>query len=128
METVKYFYTKPIFIFKAAAMQIDGHDLYSVPKQKMKEGKRMTMAGILNPETNEVRFGLAVCHEQDRFVKKVGRELALKAAKENPFMIVSHFSGDFKDFLNLVRHTGHMEERKFYRKYYGNLINGIIND
>ena len=126
METVKYFYTKPVFIFNAANLQIDGKCLYSVPDQKMKIGKRMTMAGFFDQETNEVRFGLAICNEKDRFVKKIGRELALKAAKENPFMIVSHFSGDFKDFINLVRHTGHMEERKFYKKYYNNLINGII--
>ena len=126
METVKYFYTKPIFMFKSASFQLDGKDVVSVPKQKMAEGKRMTMAGFLDPNTNEVRFGISICHEKDKFVKKIGRELALKAAKENPFMIVSHFSGNFKDFLNLVRHTGHMEERKFYKKYYNNLINGII--
>ena len=41
---------------------------------------------------------------------------------ENPIMIVSHFSGNFKDYLNLVRHTGHMEERRFFRKYYKNLM------
>lgn len=126
METVKYFYTKPVFIFKAASFQINGFDEVSVPHQKFKEGKRMTIAGLLDPDTNQVRFGRVICHEKDRFVKKIGRELALKAAKENPFMIISHFSGDFKDFINLVRHTGHMEERKFYKKYYNNLINGII--
>lgn len=128
METVKYYYTKPIFIFKGAYLRIDGSSEVSIPKQKMKEGKRMTLAAILNTETNEVRFGIAVCHETDKFVKKIGQQLAEKAARENPIMIVSHFSGNFKDYLNLVRHTGHMEERKFYNKYYRNLINGILND
>lgn len=127
METVKYYYTKPIFIFKGAFLRIDGYDEVSIPKQTYVEGKRMTMAAILNPDTNEVRFGISICHESDKFVKKIGQKLAEKSARENPIMIVSHFSGNFKDFLNLVRHTGHMEERKFYNKYYRNLINGILN-
>jgi len=128
METVKYYYSKPIFVFKGAFLRIDGEDEVSIPKQKYKEGKRMTMAGIWNEDTGEVRFGLSVCHESDKFVKKVGQKLAEKNARENPIMIVSHFSGNFKDYLNLIRHTGHMEERRFYNKYYKNLINGIIND
>jgi hypothetical protein len=128
METVKYYYSKPIFVFKGAFLRIDGEDEVSIPKQKYKEGKRMTMAGIWNEDTGEVRFGLSICHESDKFVKKVGQKLAEKNARENPIMIVSHFSGNFKDYLNLIRHTGHMEERRFYNKYYKNLINGIIND
>ena len=128
METVKYYYSKPIFVFKGAFLRIDGEDEVSIPKQKYKEGKRMTMAGIWNEDTGEVRFGLSICHESDKFVKKIGQELAEKNARENPIMIVSHFSGNFKDYLNLIRHTGHMEERRFYNKYYKNLINGIIND
>lgn len=128
MEVVKYYYTKPIFIFKGAFLRIDGGDEVSVPKQKYKEGKRMTMAAIWNDDTNEVRFGIAICHESDKFVKKIGQQLSEKCARENPIMIVSHFSGNFKDYLNLVRHIGHMEERRFYNKYYKNLINGIIND
>jgi hypothetical protein len=128
METVKYYYSKPIFVFKGAFLRIDGEDEVSIPKQKYKEGKRMTMAGIWNEDTGEVRFGLSICHESDKFVKKIGQKLAEKNARENPIMIVSHFSGNFKDYLNLIRHTGHMEERRFYNKYYKNLINGIIND
>lgn len=128
METVKYYYSKPVFIFKGAFLRIDGADEVSIPKQKYKEGKRMTMAGIWDQDTGEVRFGLSICHESDKFVKKIGQELAEKNARENPIMIVSHFSGNFKDYLNLIRHTGHMEERRFYNKYYKNLINGIIND
>lgn len=128
METVKYYYSKPIFVFKGAFLRIDGEDEVSIPKQKYKEGKRMTMAGIWNEDTGEVRFGLSICHESDKFVKKVGQKLAEKNARENPIMIVSHFSGNFKDYLNLIRHTGHMEERRFYNKYYKNLINGIINN
>lgn len=127
METIKYYYTKPIFFFKGASFRLDGVDSISVPKQKKKEGKRMTLAGIWNEENGEVRFGIAICHESDKFVKKIGQRLAEKNARENPIMIVSHFSGKFKDYLNLVRHTGHMEERRFYNKYYKNLINGILN-
>lgn len=123
---VKFYYTKPIFIFKGAFLRIDGSDEVSIPKQKYKMGKRMTLAAIWDESTNEIRFGYAICHESDKFVKKIGQELALKSAKENPIMIISQFSGCFKDYLNLVRHFGHMEERKFYNKYYGNLINGII--
>ena len=128
MEVVKYYYTKPIFIFKGAFIRIDGRDEVSIPKQKYKEGKRMTMAAIWDEDTNQVRFGISVCHETDVFVKKIGQQLAEKCARENPIMIVSHFSGNFKDYLNLVRHMGHMEERRFYNKYYRNLINGILND
>lgn len=128
MEVVKYYYTKPIFIFKGAFIRIDGRDEVSIPKQKYKEGKRMTMAAIWDEDTNQVRFGISVCHETDRFEKKIGQQLAEKCARENPIMIVSHFSGNFKDYLNLVRHMGHMEERRFYNKYYRNLINGILND
>lgn len=128
MEVVKYYYTKPILIFKGAFLRIDGAHEVSIPKQKYVEGKRMTMAAILDEDTNTIRFGMSVCHESDKFVKKIGQQIAEKNARENPFMIVSHYSGNFKDFLNLVRHTGHMEERKFYNKYYRSLINGIIND
>lgn len=128
MEVVKYYYTKPILIFKGAFLRIDSGDEVSIPKQKYVEGKRMTMAAILNEDTNEVKFGISICHESDKFVKKVGQQLAEKCAREKPIMIISHFSGNFKDYLNLVRHIGHMEERRFYNKYYKNLINGIIND
>ena len=121
-ETVKYYYTKPILFFKGAFLQIDGYQKTAFPPQKFKEGKRMTMAAIWNEDTGEVRFGISVCHEHDKFVKKIGQQLAEKQARENPIMIVSHFSGNFKDYLNLVRHTGHMEERRFFRKYYKNLI------
>jgi hypothetical protein len=122
METVKYYYTKPILFFKGAYLKIDGQERAAVPPQIFKEGKRMTMAAIWDQDKNEVRFGISICHEKDRFVKKIGQKLAEKCAKENPIMIVSHFSGNFKDYLNLVRHTGHMEERRFFRKYYKNLM------
>lgn len=126
MEVVKYYYTKPIYLYRGAFLHIDGNREVSIPKQKFKEGKRMTMAAIWNEDTGEIRFGIAVCHESDRFVKKIGQQLAEKSARENPVMIISHFSGEFKDFLNLVRHNGHMEERRFYNKYYQNLIKGIM--
>lgn len=126
MEVVKYYYTKPVFIYKGAFLRIDGSDEVSIPNQKFKEGKRMTMAAIWDDDTKEVRFGVAVCHESDKFVKKVGQKLAEQRARENPIMIVSYFSGQFKDFLNLVRHTGNMEERRFYDKHYKHLIKGIL--
>lgn len=128
METVKYYYTKPITFFKGAFIRIDGHDEVSIPNQKMIQGKRMTIAALYDEDDHEIRFGMAICHETDKFVKKIGQEIALKQAREKPFMIITHFSGKFKDFLDIVRHTGHMEERKFYTKYYKNYIKGILND
>ena len=126
MEVVKYYYTKPIFFFKAASFKLDGIDQVSALKP-YSCGKRMTMAAIYNNETNEVRIGLSICHESDKFVKKVGQRLSEKQARESPIMIISHFSGKFKDFLSLVRHTGHMEERKFFNKYYKNYVKSIVN-
>ena len=36
MEVVKYYYTKPVFIYKGAFLRIDGSDEVSIPNQKFK--------------------------------------------------------------------------------------------
>lgn len=124
-ETVKYYYTKPITFYSSSMFILDGVEQISMRKVKQ-EGKRMTLAGIWNEDTGEVRFGMSICHEKDKFKKKTGQQIAEKNARENPILIISHFSGDFKDYLNLVRHTGHMEERKFYKKYYNHLLKNTL--
>lgn len=51
-------------------------------------GGRITIA-ILPHEDNTIEIGAAFCSPQDRFVKKIGRELALKRLKEKNFFYVS---------------------------------------
>lgn len=55
-------------------------DCYYIP--------RVTVCGLFDEKTNSVSFGVARCSAKDRFTKRVGRDLALKRAKENPYVVV----------------------------------------
>lgn len=126
MEAVKFYYSKPIEFFKSARIKVDGRYYVCDRQTASTTGKRMTMAAIFDQDAKTIRFGLAICHEQDRFVKKIGQELAIKSAREKPIMIITEYKGNFKDFLDLVREVGKMEEKRFLKKNYKNFVTGII--
>lgn len=82
--------------------------------------KQYTLAGVVDEETLEIRVGVSVCKE-DNFNKKVGRELAVKAALEKPIAIL-HPEGDYtlKPFLNFAHNV--IPQAAVATKFYIDLV------
>lgn len=81
---------------------------------------RITVASYYDDAENVMKFGVAVCSPEDRFEKKIGRELALKRALTSPEKTVcaidrsnvANVSRKYADELikkHLHRHRVHFE-------------------
>ena len=96
MKIVKYFYGKSTFI-QNVNIEVDEHGLPTcgcyIPVLK-KPLPRITICGVYDSETNKLTVGVAKCCPNDLFVKKVGRELALKRAETNPVCTISIMPGE----------------------------------
>lgn len=87
MKKVKFYYSAPVHIRHLPVFTNDNGDVLYVCEKTEPESKRIprvTVASCYDPDTRVMTFGVAVCSVKDVFVKKIGRELAEKRAKESP--------------------------------------------
>lgn len=89
MKNVRFYYSTPLNIVSAVALDqnFDLDGVIGVYKSSSRPTPRITICTILNEDRTQLSFGIAVCSKKDRFIKKIGRELAYKAALENPILI-----------------------------------------
>lgn len=86
----KYVYSSPILrVTKDVYVDANGNVIaHGQNRSKAVFLPRYTVCSILNPETRELSFGIARCSTQDRFSRKIGRELSYKRAIENPITTI----------------------------------------
>ena len=88
MKTVKYYYSEPFAVSNVpVVLGNNGQiiDYYDGKKLTItKKLPKVTVASLYDPDTNSMSFGIAVCSPKDMFVKKIGREIALERAKNEP--------------------------------------------
>ncbi len=82
-KVVRNYYSTPIMFAETAFVPHMGGAM-SIPPQKFRVSERYTVTGIWDKATGNVKFGVAVCNVNDRFERKIGRELAEKKAETNP--------------------------------------------
>jgi len=87
MKKVKYYYSEPVHLRMLPVVTgAQGDPLYIVSTKTpvIKTLPRITVAAVLNDKEGILTFGSAVCAPGDVFKKSIGRELALKRAKDFP--------------------------------------------
>jgi hypothetical protein len=52
-------------------------------------GKNQVIAGVFNEETNTLSVGISSCHNNDCYVKAIGKNIALGRAEKAPNTIIS---------------------------------------
>lgn len=83
----KYVYSEPIAkVEKNVYVDANGNQIATTksPNAKYSSLPRYTVCSILDEKTRTLTFGVARCSSKDRFNKKVGRELSLQRALNNP--------------------------------------------
>lgn len=92
MKTVKYYYSEPFAVSNVPVLLGNNGqviDYYDNKKLTItKKLPKVTVASVYDPDTNSMRFGVAVCSPKDMFVKSIGRELALERATNAPKLTV----------------------------------------
>lgn len=87
MKNARFYYSVPtvtVTVEKIDYPEFDVDDITAYYSQTMKPTARMTICSVLNDAGDTLSFGVALCSEKDRFVKKIGRELAYNRAINNP--------------------------------------------
>ena len=90
MKNARFYYSVPRSVVKALVVGTQDFTLDDVVgfyKSSIQPMPRITICSLLNEDRTKLSFGVAVCSAKDRFVKKVGRELAYKRALEHPFKV-----------------------------------------
>ena len=91
MKKVKYYYSDAIHVrLLPVFTDAEGQPLF-IPDSKAVTRKplpRITVAAVLDTDTDTLNFGVAICSPKDLFKKSVGRELALSRAEEKPEVTV----------------------------------------
>lgn len=74
--------------------------------KKEEETRRITIAGVINDDDNEITFGISQCSPKDQFVKSKGRAIATGRAKSsNPYLTLSNINREesTKTFVNKAK-------------------------
>lgn len=91
MKNARFYYSAQRNTVKALVVGTQDFTLDDVVvgfyKSSIQPMPRITICSLLNEDRTKLSFGVAVCSAKDRFVKKVGRELAYKRALEHPFKV-----------------------------------------
>lgn len=116
---IKYYYTKPIDFYSHAFNYVEDQLVYV----KRGQAKRFTFAAFYDDESKTIKFGLATCSPKDNFEKKVGREIAAKNAKENPFYVIEGFNGRRNNYADEVMAVFISTELKLLKREYPFLFN-----
>lgn len=91
MNKTKFYYSAPMQIRRVPVITDDNGEVlfvYDKVEAICKKLPRVTVASCYDPDTNTMRFGVAVCSTKDQFSKKVGRELAESRALKSPEMTI----------------------------------------
>lgn len=90
-----------------------------VKKRKKNKQRRATVAAIFDEDSQQFKFGVAICSEKDQFLKKYGRDAALgQAWSKNPAWLRSIPEG------SLVDTTEQQALTKFFVKAAIDLLDG----
>lgn len=87
MNKTKYYYSEAVHLrLLPVYTDAEGNPLFidETRKPVIKTVPRVTVASVLEPETNVLSFGVAVCSDKDMFNKEIGRGLALDRAMNKP--------------------------------------------
>lgn len=87
MKKVKYYYSAPVNLVRIPALADENGNVlfvYDKISVKIKRMPRVTVASVYDPKENKMTFGAAICSPKDIFVKKIGRDLAEKRARQFP--------------------------------------------
>ena len=121
MKVIKYFYTEPLFMVKESTIVNRYGDEYyrQITKDVLTEFPRLTVCGIFDSETMKMNIGIAKCSSEDKFVKKIGREIAQDKAENNPTIILSISPEEsihdiFMDHAIMIEHTHIISNGKYY--------------
>lgn len=115
METIKYYYSKPI---KKAFTVVIGHDLY-VKYYNDRKYPRMVICSILDRDKGTLSIGWSISSEKDKFVKETGKRIAYERARNNPNKIIKVRDGFNESDCSAIRYEIFNE---FYDKTVGPLM------
>lgn len=90
MKNARFYYSVPLSTVKAMVVGTQDFtlgDIVGFYKSSVQPLPRITICSLLSEDRTKLSFGVAVCSAKDRFVKKVGREMAYKRAVEKPFKV-----------------------------------------
>lgn len=90
MKNARFYYSFPLSTVKALVVGTQDFNLDNVVgfyKHSIQPMPKITICSLLSEDRTKLSFGVAVCSTKDRFIKKVGRELAYKRALEHPFKV-----------------------------------------
>lgn len=90
MKNAHFYYSFPLSTVKALVVGIQDFnpaDVVGFYEHSIQPMPRITICSLLSEDHTKLSFGVAVCSTKDRFIKKVGRELAYKRALEHPFKV-----------------------------------------
>lgn len=96
MKIVKYFYGKPLFTEVMTSLT-DEHGAYVEDicyVIKRKPQPRVTVCGIYDTDTKELKIGVSRCSHKDVFVKSVGKGLAYDRAETKPIVKLYVMNGE----------------------------------
>ena len=84
---------------------------------------RLTIAGVVL-SNGTIRFGVATCDKTDNFVKKIGRELAVKyAMSEDAFTIkVDNYKKCWNDFYSVAQEIEDFYLKSNDKKLYNKIV------
>lgn len=119
MKVERYYYSYPYGTGSAWAL-LDPHKKVtanSVVGKYIKPFPRLTVCGVFDSDTHTATFGTAVCSPKDIFIKKTGREIALKRATESPVKTVHVIN--IKDFAQEFYKVAAELEQEHYDKHLG---------
>lgn len=112
MKNARFYYSVPLNTVSAIAVNqnFDLDGILGIYKASSQSMPRITICTILNEDRTQLSFGVAVCSKKDRFIKKVGRDLAYKIASEDPIFIA-----DVKNSISETRiHFCELIEESFW--------------
>ena len=121
MKVVKYYYSKPLIFFSAA--HVPQLNQTVAPVQKCQESERYTIAAVLNEEAGTISFGIAICSPDDRFERKIGRELAEKRANESPLLVIKDYDPSTRQFGKIALDVAKSIELQYLTKRYKKYLN-----
>lgn len=124
MEVVRNYYSTPITFAQVAFIpQMGG--AAAIDPRSYKQSERVTVSAIWNKKTAMVKFGSTVCSLQDRFERKVGREIAQKRAKNDPICEVPDIQ-TYEEFRQIVIEVGQQIELEFLGTKYNKWFNAAL--
>ena len=91
MQTVRFYYSAPVVTATVAMIETSEFDPDAVLgfwSTSRKPLPRITICAVFNEKDSTLSFGAALCSAKDRFIKKVGREIAEQRARTNPMKVV----------------------------------------